>query len=200
MASPFRRDDIRSQKLEYIRRAASDLFNKRGFHATSLDEVAAQVGISKPSIYYYYKNKSELLLGCYSNTLDICESLLNEAEIKGETPLKKICHFTRDLIYLHCSEGAIAVITEAESVPEDAIPQVRDRSQAITRRLKAWTAEGRKKGVLRADLGDITPMFAMGAVYWVPRWYNDEGHLSPDEIADAYISFLVDGITASPKR
>lgn len=60
--SPFKRDDIRTQKLGYIRHTASDLFNKKGFHATSLDEVADRIGISKPSIYYYYKNKSELLL------------------------------------------------------------------------------------------------------------------------------------------
>lgn len=194
--SPFKRDDVRAQKLEFIRRAASNLFNRRGFDATSLDDVADAVGISKPSIYYYYRNKSELLFGCYSNTLDICETLLEEAADKGGTALDQICYFTRALLYLNCANGAIAVVNEINSLPPDEIKGFRDRTRILTKKLKALARKGTKDGSCRSDMGDVMVMFIMGGVNWTPCWYQDGGALSADEVADAYVRFLVGGIAA----
>lgn len=196
LASPFRREDVRSQKLEFMCRAASDLFNKNGFEATSLDEVAAVLSISKPSIYYYFKNKSELLLGCYERTLDICEELLEIAKKQDGSGLDQLSYFIENLIVLHCSNGSIAVVSDVDALPTEAKADVRARSRALTEGLEGLAILGAKDGSIRADLAPIITRFIMGGVNWIPKWHTEEGSLSPEEIAKAYLSFLTNGIGA----
>jgi AcrR family transcriptional regulator len=62
--SPQQRSKARAAKREAVLRAAVQMFNERGFHQTSLDDVAASLGISKPTIYHYLGNKDQVLLEC----------------------------------------------------------------------------------------------------------------------------------------
>lgn len=194
--SPFKRDALRMRKVDYIRQVASDLFNRKGFDATSLDEVAEIIGISKPSIYYYYKNKSELLLDCYTRTLDICESLIEEADQKGGTSLDKLCYFTRELIYLNCAHGSIAIVSELNSVPDAAIEGLRKRNTALTENLLSLTKNGVADGSMRSDIGKPTIYFIMGGVNWIPRWHREDGTMSAEDIANSYTEFLLRGVAA----
>ncbi|WP_299346832.1 TetR/AcrR family transcriptional regulator [uncultured Maritalea sp.] len=195
--SPFKREDVRSQKLEFMCRAASDLFNKNGYEATSLDEVAAVLSISKPSIYYYFKNKSELLLACYERTLDICEELLEMAKAENGSGLDQLSFFIENLIVLHCSNGSIAVVSDVDALPNEAKAGIRARSRALTEGLEGLAILGAKDGSIRQDLAPIITRFIMGGVNWIPKWHSDEGNLSPQEVAKAYLSFLTNGIGAS---
>ena len=194
--SPFRRDALRLRKVDYIRQVASDLFNRKGFDATSLDDVAEIIGISKPSIYYYYKNKSELLLDCYTRTLDICDGLIQEAHRRGGTSLDKLCYFTRELIYLNCAHGSIAIVSELNSVPKEMIETLRQRNSALTEQLLLLTKNGIADGSMRANIGKPTIYFIMGGVNWIPRWHREEGSMSADELADSYTDFLLNGVAA----
>src|SRR3546814_6423581 len=60
-ASKAQRDQARNAKKEAVLRAAVDLFNERGFHATSLDDIASRLGITKKAIYNYFGNKDQVL-------------------------------------------------------------------------------------------------------------------------------------------
>ena len=133
--SPFGRNSTRDEKVAYIRHVASDHFNKHGFDATSLEKVADAIGTSKPSIYYYYKNKSELLLDCYRRTLDICERLIEEADAMEGSALDKLCHFTRALIFLNCAHGSIAIVSEVKALPKAAVAEIESRNADLTERL-----------------------------------------------------------------
>ena len=62
--TPKQREASRSAKRQAVLQAAVEMFNERGFHATSLDDVAASLGISKPTIYHYLGNKDQVLLEC----------------------------------------------------------------------------------------------------------------------------------------
>ncbi|WP_370229501.1 TetR/AcrR family transcriptional regulator [Cognatishimia sp.] len=194
--SPFKRDALRMRKVDYIRQVASDQFNRKGFDATSLDDVADIIGISKPSIYYYYKNKSELLLDCYTRTLDICEALADEAQARGGTALDKLCFFTRELIYLNCAHGSIAIVSEISSVPEAMVDALRKRNTALTEKLLKMTKDGVADGSMRANIGKPTIYFIMGGVNWIPRWHREDGSMTPDALADSYTEFLMHGVAA----
>ena len=68
VTSPFRsaqsRSEERAVKRQALLTAAVQLFNERGFHATSLDDVAASVGVTKPVVYHYLGNKDQVLFEC----------------------------------------------------------------------------------------------------------------------------------------
>lgn len=195
MASPFKRDNLRNQKQDFICQVASGLFNKKGFDATSLDEVAAQLAISKPSIYYYYTNKSELLLGCYNRTLDICEGILEDARAMPGSGLDKVCAFTEQLIILHCSSGNVAVVNEIDALPDHEVNTIRKRSHALTRSLESFVELGVQDGSIQPLLVPIVTRFMMGSVNWMPKWHREDGKYTPEEIAASYIALLKNGIS-----
>lgn len=196
--SPFKRDQLRNQKQDFICQVASALFNKNGFEATSLDEVAKQIAISKPSIYYYYNNKSELLLGCYNRTLDICENLFNEAKDISGTGLDKLCLFVEKLIIIHCASGNVAVVNDVDALPADSIEAVRARSKQLTKNLESLFELGMSEGSIRPLNAPVMTRFMMGGVNWMPKWYGDQGAATPEEIAQIYVAFLRGGIGPGP--
>lgn len=65
------RERQREAKRNAVLQAAAQLFNERGFHATSLDDIAARLNVTKPTLYYYVKNKDEILLQCVRQGLDM---------------------------------------------------------------------------------------------------------------------------------
>lgn len=192
--SPFKRDKLRNQKQDFICQVASELFNKNGFEATSLDEVAEQLSISKPSIYYYYDNKSELLLGCYNRTLDICENLFEQAQSTVGTGLDKLCLFSEKLIIMHCSSGNVAVVNDLDALPKESIEVVKKRSKQLTKDLESLVQLGIEDGSIRRLNVPVMTRFMMGGVNWMPKWYDDQGSAEPEDIAQIYIDFLRGGI------
>ena len=81
--SPFRtqaeRQAEREQKRDAVLRAAVRMFNSQGFHATSLDDVAASLGVSKPTIYHYLGNKDQVLFECVTRGVEQLRSAADAA-------------------------------------------------------------------------------------------------------------------------
>ena len=65
------RELSRIAKRQAVLSTAAQMFNERGFHATSLDDVAARLGVSKPTLYYYVKSKDQILLECVQQGLEM---------------------------------------------------------------------------------------------------------------------------------
>ena len=87
-SSPFRtateRLAERESKREAVLRAAVRMFNARGFHATSLDDVAASLGVSKPTIYHYLGAKDQVLFECVTRGIEQLRAAVDAAQAKPE--------------------------------------------------------------------------------------------------------------------
>src|SRR3546814_18665102 len=83
------RDLERIEKREAVLKAAVEMFNARGFHATSLDDLAASLGISKPTIYHYLGNKDQVLLECLTRGLMQLRAAAEEAQTLPGTGLDR---------------------------------------------------------------------------------------------------------------
>ena len=66
------------------------IFSRRGFRATSMNEIAAAVGLSKPTLYHYFRSKEELLVRLYSDVLDESLMLGRETVTLAASPLAAI--------------------------------------------------------------------------------------------------------------
>jgi AcrR family transcriptional regulator len=95
--SPFRNQDERKadreEKREAVLRAAVRMFNAQGFHATSLDDVAASLGISKPTIYHYLGNKDQVLLECVTRGVAQMSEAAEEARAQPGNGLDRLRSF-----------------------------------------------------------------------------------------------------------
>src|SRR5579864_166276 len=93
-ASPWpsqtERQREREMKREAVLRTAAQVFNEKGFHATSLDEVAERLHVTKPTLYYYAKSKDEILFECVRIGLEMTQAAINRVSESGGTAVQKL--------------------------------------------------------------------------------------------------------------
>lgn len=193
--SPQQRDEERAAKRAAVLAAAVQMFNERGFHATSLDDVAASLGISKPTIYHYLGNKDQVLLECLTMG---CQQLLAAADAARDGPgtgLDRLKNFLRRYAEVNMGEfGRCVIRTSEESLAPDSIVRFRSLKREIDGAMRRLIAQGIADGSI-ADTDSTMLAFTLaGALNWPARWYDPDGKLSAADVADRLVVILTDGI------
>jgi TetR/AcrR family transcriptional regulator len=187
-------------KRNSIIRAAAQCFNRSGFHATSMDDIAARLGVTKPALYRYVKNKHELLFAAFNMAMDASVANLEIGEKNGANGLDKLRialrGYIRDLI------GAlghpVVLLEDKALLPEQQRALLRRRDHA-ERRFRGLIAEGIADGSIEPCDPKLTVFAVLGAVNWVPKWYRPDGEWSVDEIADNLVNLFTRAIAARPQ-
>lgn len=199
-ASPFRTAQERSQDRANKRRAvllaAVRMFNQRGFHATSLDDVAASLGVTKPMIYHYLGTKDQVLFECVRKGIEQLHAAAAAAAVQPGTGLDRLHHFLCS--YAKCMMddfGRCVVRTGDDSLAPESRRQFRKLRAEIDlvmrHMIEAAAADGSAK---IADVKMTAFAFA-GALNWTGHWHLAEGKLKPNEIAARLADILIGGIT-----
>ncbi len=192
----FDRDEQRRRKREAVLRVAASAFNRRGFANTSMDDVASVLGVSKPTLYQYFKSKQELLFACHQVAMDNGEAGLALAAAHDGTGLDKlIVYLRRYMSGIFGDLGNCPVLTDVDSLA------AADREAVVARRTRISLATKDLIALGIAD-GSITPcdsklatLFALGVVNWIPLWYREDGPNTPEEIMDAFVGLLTSGLS-----
>lgn len=193
-ANVFDRPRDHQTKRDAVLRAAANMFNKRGYAATSLDEIAAQFNITKTSLYYYVGSKPILLQRCYEDTLDYCEYAMDTATKQDSSGLDKIVTYLRMIIAEAQENCIVAVVNEFDCLPEDARPTIHRRAKKLDEGLLALIEEGIADGSVAPIPTKIAELLLMGAINWIWRWYEQGGKNTPEEIADCFMSLFINGL------
>src|SRR5437763_12062615 len=84
------RDALYEAKREALLREAASAFNRQGFHATSLDDIARNLGVTKAALYHYFPNKHALLRACFGKAMAVAFQSLERAQREGRTGREKL--------------------------------------------------------------------------------------------------------------
>ncbi len=151
---------------------AANLFNQKGYHATSLADVATGLNITKTALYYYVKNKNDLLYQCYLMSLEEIDTARNNANEVGENGLDKVCQYVAS--HSFTSHEPAALLNDI-----DAIEDKKKRTELHKRLDKAqscvtdWVKEGIKDGSIAECDAELAGRYIMGAFNWIPRWIGN---------------------------
>lgn len=197
--SPFRsareRHLEREQKREAILLAAVRMFNSRGFHATSLDDVAASLGVSKPTIYHYLGNKDQVLLECLTRGLVQLQQEAEKARASSGNGLARLKQFLRRYAEINMTDFGRCVIRTDESALS---PESAERFRALKRRIDQHIRElveaGIRDGSIRAADTRLAAFVLAGALNWPAQWYREDGGRSAAEFAAQMVDMLVEGL------
>jgi len=203
VASPWvagsERDRLRATKREAVLRTAARMFNEKGFHATSLDEVAERLHITKPTLYYYVKNKDEILFECVSIGLQMLQDAIEAERDRGGRAVDQLAAAMRSYVEIVTQDYGMCIIR----VGEDPLPPENQRAlRSFKARLDAHFRELVRLGIEEGSIRPCDPKIAAftlaGALSWIGRWYRPEGPLAPEEIARQCIDLLTSGM-CTPK-
>ena len=183
-------------KLTQILKVAAYCFNKEGLAGTSLKDVANQLNITDAALYYYIKNKEELINLCYLRALDLGFDCLDRALALDDTPLEKLKFYIRAQIETICDPniGPLTVLTDIPSLRPEFREPIIERFRIHTNRLSTLLTEGMEAGLITEADPRLVTSNIMGAINWIPKWYHADLGQSADEIADSFIQIYCRGL------
>lgn len=198
---PFSRDGQRQLKRDAVLSEAAQAFRRRGFHATSMDDIAEALGVTKGALYRYVKGKDEILFECYRMSEAIGDLALSRANELSGSGLQRLTAFFVEFIerYLRSNFASPAMVDLDVLSPMQrrAIVKGRDRIDAGVR---ALVDHGIADGSIRPCDAKFAVLYLMGSVNWMPSWYSMGGKLSPAELARSFAETMVAGLGAPSKR
>jgi TetR/AcrR family transcriptional regulator, cholesterol catabolism regulator len=186
-----------NRRQQDIFTVAARLFAERGYERTTLDMIADELGLSKPSLYYYVKSKEDVLAHIFQK---IFQSILERVqtdvspEMSPEVRLYRLIltYVTHACIY---PEGRTLFLYESYllSVCNPELLTLRDRYQ---RQIEDAISAGVKQGVFHVSHAKLAALAIVGALHAIPLWYVPDGPLSPTEIGEYYARILIGGLAA----
>lgn len=186
----------RADKREAVLRVAARLFNEKGFHATSLDEVAERLNVTKPTLYYYVKNKDEILFDCVHAGLDMVRRGIAEAAREGSgSALDKLRACMRAYAQVVTLDFGMCVIRVGEDpLPAEGRRKLRKLKSQIDLEFRRLIEQGMAEGSIAPCDAKLAAFTLAGAISWIGRWYRPDGELSPEQVADHCIGVLLHGV------
>jgi AcrR family transcriptional regulator len=190
---------------ERIRVVAAKLFASNGFHATTMDDVAAAVRLNKATIYYYFSSKSDLLYDLYDQGIEL--GLDGIRGIAEDTPadeaLASLVRYHVNTIATHPHLVAIQ-FQETGWLPKwlsrKQLAAVRQKEDEYSRFVTSLIERGIEEGTLKSKDPRIATFALVGMMAWSHQWLRPRGPLTPDEVADKLIDVVFNGLGAEPVR
>ncbi|MFY7838373.1 MAG: TetR/AcrR family transcriptional regulator [Novosphingobium sp.] len=196
--SPFPSADqrrmTREAKRAAVLRAAVQMFNERGFHQTSLDDVAARLGISKPTIYHYLGNKDQVLLECVTIGLGQLIDAAEEVRCGTGTGADRLAAFLTRYAQINMDDfGRCVIRTGDEALVPESRARFRELKRQIDTNIRDLVAQGIADGSIAPCDPKMLAFTIAGALNWPARWHDPEGDESPEKLADQMIRLLSKG-------
>jgi len=197
--SPFRTREQKAEERSAKRRAlliaAVRMFNERGFHATLLEDVAASLGVSKPTIYHYLGNKEQVLLECIALGIEEYHQAIDEAKALAGSGLDRLRLFLRGYARANMGDfGRCVIRTGPEPLSADGKRELRERKRRIDVAMRAFIEEGFADGSIAPSDPKLLAFTLAGALNWPARWHVPGGELGADELAERMVDLLTAGL------
>ena len=194
-ASADRRASERTRKREAVILAAARAFKERGYHNTSLDDIAAQLHVTKPTIYHYVENKEQILFECFRTGLDQIRAAFGAVRRPDAPARQRLEIVIRRYAAAVTSEfGWCMVRAEDQDLSPAMSGQIKTLKSEIDQGIRRLLREGREDGSIRDVDPKMTAFALAGALNWIAHWYRSDATLTPDEIADRFVTLFLDGL------
>jgi len=196
-------DLFEDERAGNIYRTAARIIYEKGYDATSMNEIAEAVELTKPGLYYYVKGKKELLFAIMGFAMDLIDSDVVGPASAIEDSAERLRIIVRQHARLLTREaGAVAIlIDETGGLSEEQRVAITRRKRAyfdfLRGTLEALAAEGRLRPV-----DPTTAAFSLlGMLMWLARWYDISGRLKPEEVVRDVTEIAVSSVlSGAPER
>ncbi|HEY4623201.1 MAG TPA: TetR/AcrR family transcriptional regulator [Solibacillus sp.] len=181
------------KKKEQILLSAITIVNRRGYDGATMEEIAAELMMTKGSLYYYFNNKSDLLYQCHKLVLAQATEELEE-DLRGEGTAEEII---RKMIGTHINyavdeKETFNLIIEPKQMfnPEQIEPVLK-----LRKHYAGLFDQAIEKGVISGEFHVKEPiivrMMILGAMNWIQQWYNPDGRMAKDELKQHFADSIM---------
>ncbi len=180
------REEILAYKRERILEEAVKLFYERGFTGTTLDDIAAELGVTKPFIYTHFRSKTDLLAAICSPTIELSLDAVARAAKGPGSPRDRLYRAIVDFTEVVLSRQANIAIyfREEKNLSPDALQQINVLRKKFDRVLSKLLAEGVASGEFDIKDVSLSALAIGGMISWAYTWHRPEGRLALDDMCE----------------
>ncbi len=183
-------------KDEEIFSEAVRIFKQKGYHATSVQDIADAVGLQKGSLYHYISSKDELLYKIFERSTGALTRRLQEIIASDATPTRKM--LTAIDAHLAALTNQLDLYTvylsERRTMTGRVTTKVRAEAERQARLVEQIIQEGITHGDFRRTDAKMAAHAILGMCNWLYQWYSPTGRLAPGEIAAIFSDLVLNGL------
>jgi AcrR family transcriptional regulator len=191
----------RAHTLEAIEQAAIELFSQRGYHATTMREIAAAVDIQPAAIYHWYASKEAILVHLQDTFMERLTEAVVRAADRHERPALRLAALVREHVVFHGLHARAAFVTDSEiraltDGPRQRLIAQRDVYQ---QRFAETIRDGIRDGSLRSSNARVATYAILLQCTGVALWFDPAGSLGLEEVAELHVELVLGALQASPE-
>lgn len=182
---------------------AANIFAEKGYHATSVQDIAESLGILKGSIYYYIDSKEDLLYAIVDARVESMEAILARLRSSGLDPLAKLRGFICDVVaHVHADPVKTAVVLRDMSALTGArLEWATGALDRYDRFLRRQVSAGQKAGLICPDAEPaLTARGIFGMVTWTYGWHGQPVRFDPERTGDAFADIVLAGLRCDRRK
>lgn len=187
---------IKTRK-EQIHETAVSLFMQKGYVASSMRDLAAQLDIKAASLYSHIKSKEEILQEiCFSVAHDFFTALegIEKNNFTGKMRLKAAIHAHIGVIAKN-RKKVVVFLNEWKHLGEPYLSDFISMRSDYENKFKSYLQYGISKGEFDISDMDFTTLTILSSLNWTSNWFKKEGKMSVDEISEKLSTILIKGIS-----
>ena len=195
------REEILAYKRERILEEAVKLFYERGFTGTTLDDIAAELGVTKPFIYTHFRSKTDLLAALCMPTIELSLEAVSRAAKGTGSPTERLYCAVVDFTQVVLSRQANIAIyfREEKNLSPDALAEINTLRKKFDRVLSKLLAEGVAAGEFDIKDVSLAALAIGGMISWAYTWHRPEGRLALDDMCERMADLALQMVGARSK-
>src|SRR5215469_12326320 len=197
--SPWKgnRERLRDRELkrDAVIRAAAREFNRKGYHNTSLDDIAARLEVTKPTVYYYVTSKEQLLFECFVAGVEQIRAAfraVRELAVPARERLNAVLRHYGEAVA--SDFGWCMVRAEDQDLSPAMSRHIKSLKSEIDQGIRRLIREGIQDGSIEPCDPKMTAFALAGALNWIAHWYREDQSLTPAQIAEAFVTIFEGGL------
>ena len=178
-----------------ILKSAARAFRKLGYHGATVEQIATALHMKKGNLYYYFRNKEEILFACHQYSLDRLMQLLEEIDASDLRPDEQLRQLVDAFVHTILDElHGTALFLDLEALTPSHLKAVIVRRDHFDHGVRQILERGMASGLFARSDPKLLTFALMGAVNWIPRWFSPQGPATSQQIADAFADYFIAGL------
>ncbi len=175
-------------------KAAASCFNQKGFSGTSLKDVSRHLGLTDAALYYYVKNKEQLVYQCYLRAAELGREAMERGINDGATGFEKAyLYIVYHVEIMVGDRGPVAIMSEIPSLNRSHRNEILQVSRRHSTGFEEILESGIDDGSVAACDVRMTGNAIMGSINWIPKWFHGDPKMA-QQILQRFPEILTAGL------
>jgi len=194
-----RRDELRGRKRVAILDAAARVFTEHGYNNVTVDDIAASLGVTKPTLYHYFDSKEDMVVACAQVGLDMLERSWLPIQKRKLTGLRRLQKFLRVYgTYIQSNFGKVVVRLGDKDLSPKNQTRIRKIKQRVDDMFRELVAEGVSDGTIATQDVRLTSVALAGLMNSFGTWFQTGGRMPGPTIIKHHIGLVTYGLAPRP--